>query len=324
MVIGSMLGTGTAFLVEYLDDSIKTTEEMEKICRIPSLGVIPLVNGDSWKLPLFKADGRKLLGSAVSQKLGENGKMAGPIELLSHNEPMSMLGEAIQHIRTSLLLSSSDSAPRTIMITSGSPAEGKTTVSVNLSAALAGADRRCILVDCDVRKARIHTIFQKSMQPGLTNYLTGTATLEEIIQTTSIPNLYFIPAGPTPPNPNDLFSSALFGNLVSHLRSEFDHVIIDSPPIIGFADGRTIASLVDGVLLVFKHHFTTKKAGELAIHLLAQNNSRILGGILTMTKKGHLGYGGYYGYFKYYQKYYGGYYKAGTDESPAASDHVEH
>lgn len=323
VVLGSMFGMGTAFFVEYLDDSIKTMEEMEKICHLASLGVIPMVAADSWKLPMLGRDARRLPGpGADSQK--PYAEVPVPIELMSYAEPMSMLGEAIQHIRTSLLLSASESPPKVIVITSGNPSEGKTTVSVNLAAALAGPDRRCVILDCDLRKARIHQVFRQPIQPGLTNYLTGTATLEEILRTTSVPNLYFIPAGPTPPNPNELFSSSAFGNLINHLRSEFQHVILDSPPIIGFADGRTISSIADGVLLVIKHHFTTREAGQLAMQLLSQNNSRILGGILTMTKKERLGYGGYYGYFKHYHKYYSGYTKQDTGESDLETSQTKH
>ena len=289
-VIGSMFGVGAAFFVEYLDDSIKTSDELEKICHIPSLGMIPLVSADLWRLPLIGTDSRNLPSTTT-----------GPFELMAYNNPMSMIGEAIQHIRTSILLSASGSAPKLIMVASGNPAEGKTTVCINLAAVLASPDRRCLIVDCDLRKARVHQIFNQPIRPGLTNYLTGAAAMEDIIRPTDIPNLYFIPAGPIPPNPNELFNSAIFENLLNQLRSEYHHVIIDSPPIIGFADGRTISTFVDGVLFVIKHHYTTRETGRLAIQLLTQNHTRILGGILTMTR---LGYGGYYGYYKDYQKYY--------------------
>jgi capsular exopolysaccharide synthesis family protein len=305
LVIGSMFGLGSAFFVEYMDDSIKTVEEMEKLCHIPSLGVIPMIGAESWKLPFVTAASKLPMVRGDTSKPAE--EVTGPIELLSYNDPMSMMGETIQHIRTSLLLSAAESTPKTIMVTSGSPAEGKTTVSVNLAAALASPDRRCVIIDCDVRKARIHQVFQTPGQPGLTNYLTGTATAEEIIHTTSVPNLYFIPAGPTPPNPNELFSSALFGNFINQLRSEYDYVIVDSPPIIGFADGRTISSIVDGVLFVIKHHSTTREAGRLAMQLLAQSNARVLGGVLTMIKAERLGYTGYYSYYKGYDKTYSNY-----------------
>ncbi|RJR46507.1 MAG: polysaccharide biosynthesis tyrosine autokinase [Deltaproteobacteria bacterium] len=312
VVLGSMFGMGTSFFVEYMDDSIKTMEEMEKICHISSLGVIPMMKEDSWKLPMVGRESRMLTGPGADTQ--GPAEAPSPVELLSYNNPMSMLGEAIQHIRTSLLLSTSEAPPKVIVITSGNPGEGKTTVSVNLAAALAGPDRRCVILDCDLRKARVHQVFRQPVQPGLTNYLTGASALEDVLRTTSVPNLYFLPAGPTPPNPNELFSSSAFTNLINHLRGEFDHIILDSPPIIGFADGRTISTIADGVLLVIRHHFTTREAGQLAMQLLSQNNARILGGILTMTKKERMGYGGYYGYFKNYHKYYGGYNKQDTGE----------
>lgn len=318
VILGSMVGLGTSFFVEYMDDSIKTVEEMEKICHLPSLGVVPTLESVSWKLPLLGKDSANLpvLSGTSPEQAPEE---PVPLELLSHFDPMSMLGETIQHIRTSLLLSASDTVPKVIMVTSGSPAEGKTTLSVNLAASLAGPDRRCLIIDCDLRKARIHEVFRKPLRPGLTNYLTGAASLEEIIQETSVPNLFFIPAGPTPPNPNELFSSARFGNLINHLRSDFDHLLIDSPPIIGFADGRTISSIVDGVLFVIRHHSTTREAGRLAMQLLSQSNARILGGVLTMVKKSSLGYGGYYSYYKDYQKEYGNYKKSAETDSAVSN-----
>ena len=323
VVLGSMFGMGTSFFVEYMDDSIKTMEEMEKICHISSLGVIPMMKEESWKLPMVGRESRLLTGPGADPQ-SQEAEVPAPVELMSYTEPMSMLGEAIQHIRTSLLLSTSEAPPKVIVITSGNPGEGKTTVSVNLAAALAGPDRRCVILDCDLRKARIHQVFRQPVQPGLTNYLTGAAALDDVLRTTSVPNFYFLPAGPTPPNPNELFSSSAFANLINHLRGEFDYVILDSPPIIGFADGRTISTIADGVLLVIRHHFTTRRAGQLAMQLLTQNNARILGGILTMTKKERMGYGGYYGYFQNYNKYYSGYQKQDLGDSGAETGSAKH
>jgi capsular exopolysaccharide synthesis family protein len=131
--------------------------------------------------------------------------------------------------------------------------------------------------------------------------------LEEIVNPTGVPNLYLLSAGPTPPNPNELFASATFNNLINQLRQEFHHIIIDTPPLVGFADSRSIAANADGVVLIVKHHFTTREAGRLAIQLLSQSNCRILGGVLTMAKKDRLGYDGYYDYYQYYHKSYDGY-----------------
>jgi capsular exopolysaccharide synthesis family protein len=282
-----------------------------------------MMKEESWKLPMIGRESRLLTGPGADPQ-SQEAEVPAPVELMSYAEPMSMLGEAIQHIRTSLLLSTSEAPPKVIVITSGNPGEGKTTVSVNLAAALAGPDRRCVILDCDLRKARIHQVFRQPVQPGLTNYLTGASALDDVLRTTSVPNLYFLPAGPTPPNPNELFSSSAFANLINHLRGEFDYVILDSPPIIGFADGRTISTIADGVLLVIRHHFTTRRAGQLAMQLLTQNNARILGGILTMTKKERMGYGGYYGYFQNYNKYYSGYQKQDPGDSGAETGSAKH
>jgi polysaccharide biosynthesis transport protein len=301
LVIGSMGGVMAAFFVEYLDSSIKTTEELEKVCHIPALGVVPFVNGNSTKLAQDKQES---------------------IGLIPFSQPMSMLGEAIFQIRGSIMLSVSEGAPQVIVLTSANPGEGKSTTALNLAAVMATPDRKCLIMDCDLRKPSLHKNYSLPLQPGLTNYLTGNATLEEIIRPSAIPNLYFVPAGPTPPNPNELFNSAAFKNLVNHLRQKFDHILIDSPPIIGFADGRSIAANADGVLVIVKHHFTTRESGRLAVQLLSQTNCRILGGILTMARKDRLGYGGYYGYYQYYHKYYKGYHGHGEDKSPKETQSV--
>jgi capsular exopolysaccharide synthesis family protein len=294
LVLGSMAGVGAAFFVEYLDSSIKTTDELEKACRIPALGVVPLYSDNSKKLTHEKET---------------------TIGLVPYNQPMAMLSEAIFHIRSSIMLTASDSAPQVLVVTSANPDEGKTTVSSNLAVAMSSPEGKCILIDGDLRKPASHKVFSLPLQPGLTNYLTGSATLEEIIRPTNVPNLYFISAGPTPPNPNELFLSSAFKNLVSRLRQEYQRIIIDSPPIIGFADGRSLAASADGVVLIVKHHFTSREAGRLAVQLLSQNHCRILGGILSMARKDRMGYGGYYGYYQYYHKYYKKYHEADGGKS---------
>jgi capsular exopolysaccharide synthesis family protein len=163
------------------------------------------------------------------------------------------------------------------------------------------------LLDCDLRKPRLHKVFKQSNKSGLSNYLTGSATLEQIIKSTEVPNLDLIPAGPTPPSPSELFSSEVFRNLIQSLRQQYRQIIIDSPPMIGFADARVLSSVTDGVVLVFRHNSTTREAGRLAVQMLLQNNSQILGSVLTMVKKDQMGYGGYSSYYNYYNKYYSGY-----------------
>ncbi len=278
LMLGLMMGIGTAFFLEYLDNSIKTVEELERIVHIPSLGLIPMVeNGATPKTPL---------------------------ETITYFDPKSQISEAVSHIRSAIMLSASSSPPQAVVVTSCNPGEGKTTSTCNIAIALSRGERKCAMIDCDLRKPRLHKVFKVSNKRGLTNYLTGSATLEEITYATEVPNLYLMPAGPTPPNPGDLISSEAFRKMIEVLRQDYRHIVIDSPPMIGFADARVLSAVSDGVVLVFKHNSTTREAAKLALQMLAQNNSRILGSILAMVKKDQMGYGGYYSYYKYYNKYY--------------------
>lgn len=286
LAVGSMGGVATAFFVEYLDSSIKTTEELEKVCRIPALGVVPFEDG-------------------APKKLGQEAQE--PVGLIPYSQPLSLISEAVFHIRSAIMLSISEAPPQTIVVTSANPSEGKSTLSSQIAIAMARLDRKVLIIDADLRKPTIHKIFSLPSRPGLTSYLTGHAPLEEVIRQSGIPNLYFMAAGPNPPNPDELLSSKAFKNLLNQFRRDFHHIIIDSPPIIGFADSRTIAANSDGAVIVFKHHATTREEGRLAVQLLSQSNCRILGGILTMAKKERLGYGGYYSYYSNYHKYYKGY-----------------
>ncbi|MDR3553443.1 MAG: polysaccharide biosynthesis tyrosine autokinase [Syntrophobacteraceae bacterium] len=281
LVLGAMVGIGLAFFLEYLDNSIKTVEELEKIIHVPSLGMIPMA------------------------EKGEAGKTA--LETISYFEPKSQISEAVSHIRSAIMLSASSTPPQVIMITSGNPAEGKSTSTCNIAIALCRGEHKCVIIDCDLRKPRLHRVFKQSNRRGLSNFLTGGATLEEITKATEIPELYFIPAGPTPPSPLDLIASEAFKKMIESLRRQYQHVVIDSPPVIGFADARSLSAVSDGTVLVFRHLSTTREAARLAVQMLTQINSQILGSVLTMVRKSDLGYGAYYSYYKYYNKYYENY-----------------
>lgn len=285
-LIGTMCGVLSAFFVEYLDNSIKNVEELEKVCNIPPLGMIP----------------------HTSMNSHTKNEIPQCLELSPFTNPLSIVSEAVFQVRTAIMLSSSGAPPQVITITSANPGEGKSTTASNIAVSLAGNDRKCLIMDCDLRKPRLHKVFEHPCKAGITNYLTGGATLEEIVKPTSVPNLYFISAGPAPPNPNDLLVSEAFRNLIERLRQDFRHIIIDSPPIIGFADARSLSGYADGTILIIRHLSTTREAGKLAVQLLS--NFHILGGILTMAKKEGMGYGGYYGYYHSYHKYYKDYRKA--------------
>ncbi len=232
--------------------------------------------------------------------------------LIVYKQPHSMVSEAIGHVYSSIMLSTSGRPPCAIMVTSPNPSEGKSTLVSNLAQSYALNGRQVVIIDCDLRKPKLHQMFQLASQPGLSNYLTGSATLEEILRPTFIPNLAIITAGAKPPNPANLLNSEIFKELLAQLRNRFQHIIIDTPPVLGFADSRFVSALVDGVLLVTRHNITHKSAGRLAHQFL--NQAPILGTVLNGV--GHYGhsYGGYY--YHYHHKYYSKYYDGDSSNKP--------
>jgi capsular exopolysaccharide synthesis family protein len=282
IMVGLVGGIGLAFLVEYLDNSIKTTEELERVVRLPALGVVPMLS----------ANGKGALNPGQS------------VGLSTFEKPKSPMGDAISHVSSALMLSLSARPPAAIMVTSPNVGDGKSSISLNLASSLAMTGRRVVLVDGDMRRPADHKMFGLPLQPGLSNFITGSVSLEEIIQPTQVPGLFLVAAGTVPPNPVQLLSSQLFQELIQQLRLQFQHLIIDTPPIIGFPDGRIISSQTDGVLLVFKHHVTSRESGRLAAHLLEQVNANVFGVVLNMAQAGKFRYGDYYGYHGYYNKYY--------------------
>jgi len=319
--LGLTLGLGLALVVEHLDDSIKSVDDLERYCNLPSVGVLPLLsttNGslsanltrkvlDSplWKfLPWTKRRKRRRPDSTPAQNL----------DLVVYNNPEDPLTEALRHTQTSIMLSSSGRPPRALMITSPNPSEGKTMLTSNLGLSFALNGRQTLVIDCDLRKPRVHQIFDLDSQPGLTNFLSGNATLEDILRPTHVPNLTVISAGARPPSPVNLLNSDIFKELLEQLRAQFQHIIIDTPPILGFSDARLVSALVDGVLLVTKQNSTHKSAGRLAHQLLSQIHAPIVGAVLNGVGPHGSAYGGYYYYYyNYHYKYYSKYYSDKSD-----------
>ena len=308
VVLGLTLGVGLAFLLEHLDDSIKSLDDLERACSLPSLGILPLISTNG-KVTIGRKENSGWLGMMRYLPRMHRSKPtnvdAADMDLIVYKHPKSQLSEALQHVYSSIMLSVSGRPPCAIMVTSPNPSEGKSTISANLAQSCAINERQVVLIDCDLRKPRLHKIFQLATQPGLTNYLTGSATLEEILRPTGVPNLTLISGGATPPNPGNLLNSDTFRELLQRLRQQFSHIIIDTPPVLGFADARFVSTLVDGVLLVTKCQSTHKSAGRLAHQLL--NQAPMLGAILNSVGVHGQTYGGYYQYYnhyKYYSKYY--------------------
>ena len=289
MFIALAAGIGFAFLLDYLDDSVRSSDDISRHLGLPTLALIP---------HYLASDKRKLLP-------GTNGGATGPpTALVTMDERNSPMAEAYRHLRTSLLFSSAGKPPQTILITSSQPSEGKTTTAINTAITLAQSDVDVVIVDCDLRRPRLHSHFGLENSTGLTNYLSGDKSTENLIRTfPDLPKLKIITSGPIPPNPAELLSSNEMRNLLQFLSGRFKHVIIDSPPAISFTDASILATLVDGVVLV-------AMANKSSIHLMRQFKqrvanigARIYGVVLNGIKAGSTEY--YYygsGYYNYYKK----------------------
>ncbi|MBS1788519.1 MAG: polysaccharide biosynthesis tyrosine autokinase [Acidobacteria bacterium] len=296
LLIGLSLGIGLAFFLEYLNNTINTAEDVERIVQLPALGGIPSLQS------LAK---NKMLG--INAAGNGNGKKSTALtavsnELLSGHDPLSSFAESYRALRTSLLLSSAEHAPRTMLITSSHPAEGKTTIVANTAISLAQTGARVLVLDADMRRPRCHKILSTKNDVGLSTYLSRDVSVEKVIIPHDIPNLFVMPAGPVPPNPSELLSSIKLRYLVAELQDRFDHIIIDSPPVIHVTDALIISPHVDGVVIVVKSNHTPREAVQRAKQALADVNAKIFGVVLNCIDLNTESY--YYNYkYAYYHSY---------------------
>lgn len=285
-------GIGLAFLLDYLDDSVKSSEDIGRHVGLPTLALIPHYFGSEKKRLRLAAANETTNGAAVS---------TGLVALEQRQSPMA---EAYRHLRTSLLFSSAGKPPQSILVTSSQPSEGKTTTAINTAITLAQSDADVVIIDCDLRRPRLHSHFNLENSQGLTNYLSGERNTQNLIKTCpDLPRLKVITSGPIPPNPAELLSSNEMKNLLQFLSGKYKHIVIDSPPAISFTDAAILSTQVDGVILV-------AMAGRSSMHLmrrfkqrLGNLGARIYGVVLNGIKAGSVEYE-YYGtgYYEYYNK----------------------
>ena len=303
ILVGLVGGIGLALFREYLDNTVKSPDDIESLVGLPSLAVVPAQpssNGHHSKWPQLK---HKTAPHSVS----------GPrVETLSHTQPKSQISEAFRALRTSLLLSQADHPPQVILVTSALPREGKTTAAVNLAVTLAQLGDRTLLLDSDMRKPGIRRALNllSGNEKGLSSYLAGVTNLDEIVVPHPvISNLETITTGPVPPSPADLLSSRRMREAISELRLRFKFIVIDSPPVMAATDAVIVSSLTDGVLLVARSGETPKEAFTRTRDLLGAVKCRILGVVLNAVDSSAPDY--YYSY-RYYPYAYG--YGYGEDE----------
>jgi succinoglycan biosynthesis transport protein ExoP len=305
LVLGSIFGVGLAFVLESMDNTVRTTEQAQLISLLPSLGMIPLGSKAS-----NNGYGSKQLALASSKEA---------VELVTQVRPQSQMAESYRALRTSLLLSSLGAPPKVIMITSARPQEGKTTTAINSAIVLAQKGVRVLLVDADLRRPSVHKTLGMGPRSGLSNVLTGSATLEQTIAPSPIlPNLFVLPAGSPPPNPAELLASPNMKDVLHQLREQFDHVVIDTPPTLSVTDAVVLSPRVDAIILVIRSGQTTKQALRRARDILMQVNAHVTGVLLNAVD---LSSPDYYYYYEYQGKY-SQYYQEDPQDTP--EDSQEH
>jgi capsular exopolysaccharide synthesis family protein len=268
-------GVGLVVLLEYFDKTLRSAEEIEKLLRLPVLGSIPSADKTNRSLQLTNG-----------QKFATLAGKARPA-LLIEGDTRSPLAEAYRRLRTSVLLSRSGGAPRTVLVTSTNPAEGKTTTAVNTAISLAQTGAKVLIIDGDLRHSCIHEIFSLKNERGLSNILTSNMSEVEIlslIEQHENSGVYVLPAGPAPPNPADLLGTDQMRELITKLEAAFTYIVIDSPPIIFFSDSVLIATMVDGVLLVVREGKSARDEVKSSRKLLQDVGAKVYGVVLNEVK----------------------------------------
>lgn len=221
-------------------------------------------------------------------------------DIISVRNPNSPIAEAYRTLRTNIQFSSFDKAVKTIVVTSSGPGEGKSTTSANLAVVMAENGNKTILIDCDQRKSKLHKLFFKSNEKGLSDVLVGKIQFEEAVQKTEVENLDILTTGTRPPNPAELLASKKMQNFIEMLREKYEYVIMDTPPIIAVTDAQLLASHADGCILVVASSDVERDAAIKAKQLLQKVNANILGVVINKLEIREKGYYGYY-----YHYYYG-------------------
>jgi capsular exopolysaccharide synthesis family protein len=263
LFVGLLLGLGTAFSIEWIDDTIKTPDDLGTKLGLASLGVIPGVGK----------------GLAVREQL---------------EDPRSQISEAYQSVRTALQFSTDHGVPRSLLVTSTRASEGKSSTTLALAQTLASLGATVLLIDADLRKPTFRG--PSSTSHGLSSLLAGSGTVAECVHPTQMERLFLLPSGPIPPNPAELLATGRFKEILDEALTRFDHVVIDSPPVLGLADAPMLASSAEGTLMVIEAGAIRRAAALASVNRLRASEARLMGGILTKFNALKVGYGYGYGY----------------------------
>jgi capsular exopolysaccharide synthesis family protein len=307
LIIGLSGGAGLCFLLDHMDNTVKGPEDVEKLANLSSLGIIPRLNKPE---EAKKKKSRPHLDYSYSTEKNNPGRASETpesqnIDLINHFYPKLIIAEDYRTIRTSILLSHADRPPKTIVFSSALPQEGKSATVVNMAVTFAQLGERVLVVDSDLRKPRLHKIFEVENKMGLSSYLTGKDPLKDVVQKTFVENVFLIPSGPIPPNPSELVNSKKMKSLMTDQDNGFDFVLFDTPPVLAVIDAVIMSSIAEVTVFLIKAGKTQRKPFLNAVGKLKKAGARIIGTIFNEleVKSSDFHFMDYYRYYKY--DYYG-------------------
>jgi capsular exopolysaccharide synthesis family protein len=291
VIVALLIGIGLAVVVDGMNTSIRRRTDIERVLQVPGLAVIPrLVRNTAVDRGLQRA---------LPQRTGNNRKQPAkkPFqELVTVTDMRSASAEAYRTLRTNLIFSQSVQTLRTVLVTSASPGEGKTTTAANLAVSFAHHGMRVLLDDCDLRRGRIHKMFAIPREPGITELVLGREEAETVIRQTDVTGLYVVPSGNLPPNPSELLGGDRMRKVLASLSEAFDLIVVDTPPLLAASDGAILSTLADGVVVVLRAGSTESDAAQQAIQQLTGVGARVVGAVLNDPDAKVPTYGGYYHY----------------------------
>jgi capsular exopolysaccharide synthesis family protein len=311
VLAGLLLGVALGWGREQLDNSLKTPDDLEQRLNVTFLGLLPEMAEDGEGKGGYGYNRRKRRRPAKPNELSP--------ELIVHEQPLSGIAEAARSIRTNLMFMNPDRPYRKLLVSSAAPSEGKTTVACSIAIAFAQGGQKVCIVDCDLRRPRIHRIFDRAGDAGVTNVIVGNATVDEVVKPTIVANLWSVPAGPTPPNPADMLHSERFKKFLADLADRFDRVVIDSPPVVPVTDSAIISTLVDGTVFVVRAFSTTRHLGHQGLRTLRDVDSPVVGAVLNAVNLSKREYNYYYQYY-YHRDGYRPLTPKADEEEPPPSD----
>jgi capsular exopolysaccharide synthesis family protein len=294
--VGVSLGLLLMFGKEQLDQTIRSPQDIDVDADVPMLGLLPMVSAHSRSPGYYSRSRRR--GLMAAKAAAESAT-----EILVHDAPSSNVAECARSIRTNLTFSSPDKPFRRILVTSGSPSEGKTTIACTIAIAFAQVGQRVLLMDCDLRRPRIHKIMKKPNSTGITTVLQNPSEVDTCIHETQIPNLSLLTAGPHVPNPAELVQSESFCKLLDTLTEKYDRIIIDSPPVLAVTDASVIATRVDTTLLVIRAAKSRRDLLRQTVRKFRELGLPLAGMVMNALDSKQSGYYHYYPYYGYGRKY---------------------